>query len=164
MIMIVLCIAIQSIVAYRLDKRLNTDGINEHHGQLLGPEITEAGKHILAKITEARAAKYSHLFVTNMNPGDAVKQVDQIVKLFQEITQSFDNQPCLRIEENLMGRTIEDNCYALITNRIVQTIAGKYELTVGEKAFMVTDSVTEKEIKYEFFLGPLYFGVYSTKA
>ncbi|CAG2114625.1 unnamed protein product [Medioppia subpectinata] len=137
-ILIVLCVAIQSIAAYRLDNRLNTDSNNVDHAALGGVEITEAGKHILARINEARAAKYSNLRVVNMDQDEA-------------------------IEENLMGRTITNNCYAVAAGNIVFAIAGKHEVTIGEKAFMLTDSIVEVEIKYEFFLGPLYFGVYTTK-
>ncbi|CAG2172014.1 unnamed protein product [Oppiella nova] len=160
---IIVCVTINFAISYGFDGIANTDGTIRTPTQ--NAQISEAGKHIVAKINEARALakKYDHLIVDNMNVTEATKHIDDILTIFMDVTYDFDSYACVELDEKDMGRTVENNCYALITNKITNTIKGKYELVVGEKAYMVTDSVTNEEIKYEFFLGPLYFGVYRSK-
>ncbi|CAG2179023.1 unnamed protein product [Oppiella nova] len=148
---IVVCIAIQAVVSTPITTK-NAD-------------ITAAGKHILERINQARESKYSVIQYYNMNITEVNENADKIIKIFMDVSKDFQTESCLRLEEQDMGRFVNNNCYAQVS-RIVSDSYLAYEVTIGETAYAVTDydqfSVNHSK-KFEFYLGPLFFGVYELK-
>ncbi|CAG2179977.1 unnamed protein product [Oppiella nova] len=148
---IIVCIAIQAVLSTPITTK-NAD-------------ITAAGKHILERINQARESKFKVIQYYNMNITEVNENTDKIIKIFMDVTKDFETEICLRYEEKDMGRMVGNNCYAEVST-IVRRSYLAYEVTIGETAYAVTDydqlSVNHSK-KFEFFLGPLFFGVYELK-
>jgi hypothetical protein len=119
----------------------------------------------LDRIHSARNSTYQLIQSYNVDTETITKNISKIIEIFTQTTNGFETESCLKLKEEQMGRFTTDNCYAQISSRIKYGLNGKYEIAVGEKAYFVTDYFQNdiSSIVYEFFLGPLYFGVYETK-
>ena len=100
-----------------------------------------------------------------MNITEVNENADKIIKIFMDVSKDFQTESCLSLEEQNMGRYVDNNCYAKVS-RIVSDSYLAYEVTIGETAYAVADydqSSVNHSKKFEFFLGPLFFGVYELK-
>jgi hypothetical protein len=116
----------------------------------------------LERINWARNSTYKIIQSYNVDAETITKNISKIIEIFIQTTNGFESHSCLKLTEEEMGRFTTNNCYAIISSRIKSELNGNYEIAVGEKAYSVTD-YDGHSIVYEFFLGPLYFGVYQTK-
>ena len=100
-----------------------------------------------------------------MNITEVDENADKIIKIFMDVTKDFQTEGCLLLEEQEMRRFLGSNCYATVS-RVVSVSYKDYEVTIGETAYAVADydqgSMSYAK-KFEFYLGPLFFGVYELK-
>ncbi|CAG2174406.1 unnamed protein product [Oppiella nova] len=116
--------------------------------------------HILNTIKQARNSKPEQIKYYNINETIVTRNISQIIDLFMNHTVNFNEQACLKVRERDMGRELMNNCYAEMASLIRDTIARDYVTVVCEKAYCVTAFFNRPAVMYEFFLGPLYIGVY----
>ncbi|XP_054153302.1 uncharacterized protein LOC128952006 [Oppia nitens] len=123
-------------------------------------QISDAGRHILDKITKARSTNYTIGVYENIDLNSVKQNASLIVGAFMNLTADFTGQPCLTVDEDNMWRTTDNNCYAVLAEKVLHTLNGPYNLVIGEKAYLNVDFFFKyTEAMYEFFLGPLYFCV-----
>ncbi|XP_054153204.1 alpha-amylase-like [Oppia nitens] len=128
-----------------------------------GPAPT-LGQHILDALNQARNSNYQLIRSNGLLPFQTIGQINRIIQTFRRVTANFNGQPCLTRTPANAGRNTQDNCYAVIADAILRAnIVPGYLITVGERAYMATDYWLNQEQSIEFFMGPLFFGVYKER-
>ncbi|XP_054152732.1 uncharacterized protein LOC128951509 [Oppia nitens] len=137
-------------------------------GPTEGPTGAPTGEtleqHILDALSQARNSNYQLIRVNGLLPFQSIRQINQIVQTFRRVTANFNGQPCLSRTPANAGRNTQDNCYAVIADAILQAnIVPGYLIAVGERGYMATDYWLNREQSVEFFMGPLFFGLYKER-
>jgi len=127
--------------------------------------MNHQGQHILDKVNVARSANPEMVRIHHLEQKDVDAKVAELVQLFTKATENLKDHACVTLDEKDMGRTYDNNCYAQITKVIGPTTHfDGYEVAIGEKAYIIADYKEDPTVNpaklYEFFLGPLFFGVY----
>ncbi|XP_054153618.1 uncharacterized protein LOC128952281 [Oppia nitens] len=129
---------------------------------LANGQISDAGRHILDKVTVARTYNYKLGLYQNVDLDLVHRNASVIVSAFMDATVGFSSQPCLTVNEEDMWRNENNNCYAVISEKVLRAINGDYDIVVGERAYVNVNFFKSGQKMYEFYLGGLYFGVYQS--
>ncbi|XP_054152551.1 uncharacterized protein LOC128951327 [Oppia nitens] len=158
-------LAIAYVIHYPLNSSASQAQYYSRHTEhsSSGPSLrSDAGTHILAKVNLAKqqAPNYKLGLYRNVDMDIILANISRIISEFDEITVDFESQQCMDVPEEDMYRTEDTNCYAIIADTILHALNGPYRIVVGERAYLNVDFFDGTAAMYEFYLGPLYFGVY----
>ncbi|XP_054161383.1 uncharacterized protein LOC128959424 [Oppia nitens] len=128
--------------------------------------ISDTAKHILDQVNKARVANATNLWKINLMDEDITANVTRVVNGFRNATQNFQQNKCLELTDEDMGKGVgyeNSGCYeslALDTMSLIRKYREEFWIVVSESAFIGSAFGSTGIVAYQFQLGPMFLGVF----